>query len=408
MSVKSWSRYAVPALAAAALAAVLPANGAAAASGGKADALPLPPLNVLTAKPGTASGDLFVAPYGGDGTYASGVEILSHDGRRTVWSHAVPAGQTAADFRKQTYHGKPVLTWWQGSGLGGVAQGVDYVYDDHYRQIAEVRAGNGYSADGHEFLITKQNTALILAYGVATADLTSIGGSDHQKVIDGVVQEVDIRTGKVLFEWNSADHVPYSESRQPLPASPDSPWDWFHINAVKQDTGGNLLVDSRNTWAAYEISGRTGQVQWQLGGKSSDFTLKAAPGQVLNTKDAIFAWQHDPEPLGGGRYSFFDNESAGIANTGTGAVDELPYSRAVTVQLDPRRHTATLLASDDQPAGLIASSQGNAQPLANGGRFVGWGSQPYVSEFGPSGDLRFDAQWPSGVISYRAYRFDWK
>ncbi|MFI0937587.1 arylsulfotransferase family protein [Streptomyces sp. NPDC021020] len=201
---------------------------------------------------------------------------------------------------------------------------------------------------------------------------------------------------------------PYSESRQPLPASPDSPWDWFHINAVKPDAGGNLLVDSRNTWAAYEISARTGQVQWQLGGKSSDFVLKAAPGQVLDTKDAIFAWQHDPEPLGGGRYSFFDNESAGIANTGTGAVEELAYSRAVTVQLDHRRHTATLVASDDQPSALIASSQGNAQPLPNGGRLVGWGSQPYVSEFGRSGDLRFNAQWPNGVISYRAYRFDWK
>lgn len=405
---KTWSRLAVATLAAAAFAVVLPVNGAAAASGGTQDGAPLPPLTVLTDEPGTARGDLFVAPYGGDGTYANGVEILSHDGRETVWSHAVPAGQTAADFRKQTYRGKPVLTWWQGSGLGGVAQGVDYIYDDHYRKIAEVHAGNGYSADGHEFLITPQNTALVLSYTVATADLTSIGGPANQKVIDGIVQEIDIRTGKVLFEWNSADHVPYAQSEQPLPASPNTPWDWFHVNAVKPDAGGNLIVDARNTWTAYEISRHTGEIQWQLGGKASSFALKAAPGQVLNSKDRIFAWQHDPEPLGNGRYGFFDNESAGVANTGTGAVAELPYSRAVTVQLDFRARTATLVASDDQPSALSASSQGNAQPLPGGGRFVGWGSQPWVSEFGRSGDLRFNAVFPAGVVSYRAYRFDWR
>ena len=71
----------------------------------------------------------------------------------------------------------------------------------------------------HEFEITRQNTALVLSYTTSTADLTDLGGPADQKVINGVVQEIDIRTGTVLFEWNSADHIPYSESRQPLPAS---------------------------------------------------------------------------------------------------------------------------------------------------------------------------------------------
>ena len=86
-------------------------------------------------------------------TYANGPEILDNHGN-VVWFHAVPAGQEAADFRAQTYHGQPVLTWWQGTGLGGLASGTDYIYNDHYQQIATVKAGNGLSADGHEFLIT--------------------------------------------------------------------------------------------------------------------------------------------------------------------------------------------------------------------------------------------------------------
>ncbi|MFE0464666.1 arylsulfotransferase family protein [Kitasatospora sp. NPDC058965] len=393
--------------AALALVAALPAAASATAADAGSGAV-LPPLTVLTDTSRAGHGDLFLSPNSSNPRYAGGVEILSADGRRVVWSHPVPAGQEAADFRKQTYRGRPVLTWWQGTGLGGLASGVDYLYDAHYRKIGEVRAGNGYTADGHEFLITRQNTALILAYTEATADLTSIGGPARQKVINGVVQEIDIRTGKVLFEWNSADHVPYAQSEQPLPASPDTPWDWFHINAVKPDGEGKLLVDARNTWTTYQISRESGRINWQLGGKASSFTLTAADGRVLDRDGELFAWQHDPEPLGDDRYSFFDNESAGAANSGNGAVLELPYSRAITVQLDPRTHRAVLVRSFDQPAGLSASSQGNAQPQPGGGLVVGWGSLPYVSEFSRTGQLVFNAQLPAGVNSYRAYRFDWR
>ncbi|MFF7635635.1 arylsulfotransferase family protein [Kitasatospora sp. NPDC008050] len=408
----TWTARALALATTATFLAALPVAGAAATTAGATPAatpgtLPLPPVTVLTDKAGSTGGDLFLSPTSATSTYASGVEILSPDGRRTVWSHAVPAGLQAADFRKQTYQGKPVLTWWQGTNLGGLASGVDVIYNDHYQKIGEVKAGNGYSADGHEFLITPQNTALIISYTEATANLTSIGGRADQKVIDGIVQEVDIRTGKVLFEWNSADHVPYAQSEQPLPSSSSTPWDWFHLNAVKLDTNGDLLLDARNTWTTYQVPRHTGRISWQLGGKASSFELAAAPGQKLNSAGTIFSWQHDPQPLGNGLYTFFDNESAGVANTGAGAVSELPYSRVVTVRLDQRTHRATLVKSVDQPAGLSASSQGNAQTLRSGDLVVGWGSLPYVSEFGRSGELLFNAAFPTGVNTYRAYRFDW-
>ncbi|WP_329569537.1 arylsulfotransferase family protein [Kitasatospora sp. NBC_01266] len=396
---------------AAAAVGALSVTAASAASAGSAPAgssLPLPPLKVLTDKAAHPGGDLFLAPTSQTSNYASGVEILSPDGKKVVWSHAVPAGQSAADFRKQTYHGQPVLTWWQGSGLGGLSNGVDVIYNDHYQKIGEVKAGNGYAADGHEFLITPQNTALVISYAQATADLTAIGGPADQQVIDGIVQEIDIRTGKVLFQWNSADHVPYGQSEQPLPASASTPWDWFHLNAVKLDSDGSLLLDARNTWTTYQVSRHTGKINWQLGGKDSSFKVAAAPGQQLNSAGQLFSWQHDPQPLGNGLYTFFDNESAGVANTGVGAVSELPYSRVVTVRLNSRTHQATLVRSVDQPAGLIASSQGNAQTLRDGGLVVGWGSLPYVSEFNRSGALAFNAEFPAGVNTYRAYRFGWK
>jgi hypothetical protein len=42
-----------------------------------------------------------------------------------------------------------------------------------------------------------------------------------------------------------------------------------------------------------------------------------------------------------------------------------------------------------------------------GGLLVGWGSLPDFSEFSPSGTLLLNAEFPAGVNSYRAYRFDW-
>jgi hypothetical protein len=330
-----------------------------------------PPITILTQGANNSNGDIFIAPTGDQSTYGNGPEIIDNHGN-VIWFHPVPAGQEASDFRTQTYDGQPVLTWWQGTGLGGLSSGTDYIYNDHYQQIATVNAGNGLSADGHEFLITPWNTALILAYTTATANLTSIGGPADQTVIDGVVQEINIRTGQVLFQWNSEDHVPYSASESPLPASASTPWDWFHINAVHLAWNGSLLIDARNTWATYDVS--------------------------LPTAGEIFAWQHDPEQVGPDTFTWFDDEAA---------PEELPYSRTVTVRLDFWDRTATLVSSDDQPEGLSAAAEGNAQTTRNGDQFVGWGVLPYFSEFSPSGQLLFNAEFPAGVNTYRAYRLPW-
>ena len=357
-----------------------------------------PPVTILTSHGSTHGEDFFITPTGDTTAYANGPEIVSPSGK-VVWFHAVPSGEAAVDFEVQRYDGQPVLTWWQGTGFGGLSSGTDYIYNTHYQQIAAVHAGNGLTTDGHEFLITPWNTALVLSFTTATANLTSIGGPADQSVIDGVVQEIDIHTGKVLWQWDSADHVPYAQSEPPLPASASTPWDWFHINAVHFDTNGNLLIDARNTWTTYEVDPHTGRIDWQLGGKASSFTLKTAPGQSLDDAGEIFAWQHDPEALGNGEYTIFDDESAGTP--------EYDVSRVVTVKLDQRTHTATLVSSVNQPEGLVAASQGNGQTTPNGNLVVGWGSLPYFAEFSHSGQLLLNAEFPSGVNTYRAFEFRW-
>ena len=351
-----------------------------------------PPVTILTHGADNGNGDIFIAPEGG--ASANGPEILTNTGQ-VVWFHPLPDGEVATDFRTQTYLGQPVLTWFQG---GGPAGGTDEIYNDRYQPIATVRAAHGYMTNFHEFLITPWNTALILADTPATANLSSVGGPSDQQVIDGIVQEIDIKTGQVLFQWNSADHVPYRDSQQPRPASATMPWDWFHINAVHLDTDGNLLIDARNTWTTYKVNIHTGQIIWELGGKQSSFTLKAGPGQIMDRDGEIFAWQHDPGAIGGGEYTFFDDEFSAAL---------LGYSRAVTVRLDLQTRVASLIESDNQPEGLIAAVMGNAQTTRNGDLFVGWGSLPYIAEFSPSGKLLFNAELPTGISTYRAYRLPW-
>jgi hypothetical protein len=381
------------------MAAVLAACGAcsllAAVPGGTASAAGNPgppPLTVLTRGADNGNGDIFLAPFG-DSSYASGPEIVTPAGK-VVWFHPLPAGDSVTDFRTQTYLGQPVLTWWQEDVGGGV------IYDDHFQQIATVTAGNGFAMDVHEFLITPWNTALILADGFTTANLTSIGGLADQQVAVNLVQEIDIKTRRLLFQWNASDYVPYSDSHLPLPTSASQPWDWFHINAVHLDVDGNLLVSSRHTWTVYKVNRRTGKIMWELGGHRSSFTLKAVPGQVLDRAGEIFAWQHDPEGLGNGMYTVFDNE-AGVQ------APLLSFSRVVIVHLDLRMHVATLVKSDNQPEGLAVGFGGNAQTTRSGDLFVGWDAQGYISEFSPSGTLRFNAELPSGVLTYRAYRLPW-
>jgi Arylsulfotransferase (ASST) len=165
-------------------------------------------------------------------------------------------------------------------------------------------------------------------------------------VIDGIVQEIDIHSGRVPFEWHSLDHVALDESYDPLsastpPTTASNAWDYFHINAVSFDTDGNLLLSSRHTWTVYKVNYQTGDIIWRLGGKNSDFQLGP---------NVEFAWQHNPIALDDNTIRIFDNESNGTP--------VLPYSRVIWVNHDDIAKTATLERSIEHPDALSASVTG--------------------------------------------------
>ncbi|WP_199433121.1 arylsulfotransferase family protein [Qaidamihabitans albus] len=336
---------------------------------------------------------LLVAPKGYQeaGPGQQGCLITTVSGEPVWFLPSTGPDRVPMDFRTQTYRGEPVLTWWQGTVLEGYGTGAGMIYDSSYRKVAEVRAGNGVEADLHEFLITDRDTALLVAYPPARADLTPVGGPRRGWVFDGVIQEVDIESGDVLFEWSSLDHVPVEETRKELgeTGGEEHPFDYFHINSVAVDADGDLVVSARNTWAVYKLSRDSGEVRWRLGGVRSDFALR---------REDVFYWQHDARPQPDGALSLFDNASS------PPRADE---SRGMVLRLDPEAGKATVERQFRHPAGLLADNQGNMQLLPDGRALIGWGAQPFVSEFGPEGELIRDTRFPAPDQTYRAYTADW-
>jgi hypothetical protein len=346
-----------------------------------------PRVTVLTPAHGTAPGYLFVSPE--RGVDQAGPLILRDDGQ-VVWFDPLDA-RRVTNFRVQRYRGRPVLTWWSTQTDQGGHNGLYVMADDSYRVIKTISPAHGLSGDLHEFLLTPRGTAILTAYHRVPYDLSGIGGSAHGAVWEGIVQEIDVASGRLLFEWHSLDHVAVGESYDSLPIDASKTYDYFHLNSVDREPNGNLLVSARNTHAVYEIRRSDGAVVWRLGGKRTDFTFG---------KGARFAWQHDVRLHAGGTLTMFDNEAVhdhrGI------------QSRVIVLRLDRARHTARLVRSYTHPRPLLSTSEGSAQLLSDRHVLVGWGSQRYITEFAPDGRVLLDLRLGSDRLrSYRSYRFRW-
>jgi hypothetical protein len=345
-----------------------------------------PTFSLTLTSPGVASGDVFVTPTG------PGQEgpMINDAAGNLIYFKALPHGTTAANLRVQHYEGQPVLTWWQGRIVLSHGAGEDVIYNDHYQQIASVHAGNGLYADLHEFVISPQNTAYLTAFNTIRCDLSSSGGPRNSAVVDALFQEVDIPTGLVMYQWTSLDHVPMSASyKLASGTSTDVPYDFFHLNSIDPEPGGNILISARNTWAIYDLRAATGQIAWTLGGK--DATIAAGPSLVT-------AWQHDAGALGGGRYSVFDNGAS---------PDIHKQSRGLVFTVDPATHKATLITQLFHAPSLRSVAEGNVEHLTNGDWFIGWGQEGFFSELDAAGKEIYTAHLPWDCYSYRAYRFPW-
>ncbi len=346
-----------------------------------------PILSVTVPDRDPAAGDILTTNGPGPGQY--GPLIYTPQGR-LVWFEQLSGGETAEDLNEQTYEGQRDLTWWRGRVLSlGFGQGEDVVTDSRYRTVARVRGGNGLRADLHDFQIAPNDIAYITAFNPISCDLAPVKGARDGVIVDTAIQEIDMKTGLVRWEWHSLDHVGAEESETEAPST-STPWDWFHVNSIDLQPDGRVFISARSTWAGYQLEGSSGRILWRLGGLKSSF--KMGPGTET-------AWQHDGRILADGEVTFFDDGSNPPIHQ---------QSRGVRIALDFRTHQARLVAAYTHAnPPLLAPSQGDMQTLADGSAVVGYGGVPAISEYARDGTLLFDANLPFDMAFYRAYRFPW-
>ena len=328
-----------------------------------------------------SSGLLFFTPSGGK---HNGL-LITDDTGEPIWFRE--SAKSVANLRVQSYRDAPVLTWWEGDSVNGHGSGEYVILDASYNELRRVAAGHGYAGDLHEFVLTPQGTALLIAYAVTHA--TPAGAARPSGLLEGVIQEVDVDSGAVVFEWHSGDHVAVDESHAQPDKDTKVPFDYFHANSVDVTSDGQLLVSARNTWSLYKIDRRDGHVIWRLGGNKSDFRLGAG---------VQFEFQHDARIHDDGLVTLFDN----------GASPKVEReSRALLLDVDEQNRTVKLHNEYRHPKHLSAGSQGNVQILPNSNVFVGWGAEPHATEFSADGNVVLDLALPSGRYSYRALRLPW-
>ena len=349
-----------------------------------------PPGVTVTSAPGRPShpGYIFLSPRAVAGTSqpasTQGLMIIDVKGDLIWWRPMTAANAAAFNFRVQTYQGRPVLTWYQGTvGFSYGVAGAGVIADSTYRTIATTGAAGGLGTDLHEFLITPEDTALVTAY-------ESVNGG---KLLISHAQEVSIGSHvELLWDWPSYPAV------SPALSYTGPTGDYFHINSVDLWPGSarDVLISSRNTSAIYLVSRQTKGVLWRLGGKASTFAM--GPGTQFN-------FQHDARPLADGTgLSLFDDASGGTT-------EKRSWGKVINMSFGRKR--ATIRHEYTHPTlPFDAGSQGNMQLLPTGGHFVGWGSVPYFTLFGPSGKavqgpVLLDGCLPAGTQNYRAFMYDW-
>jgi EmrB/QacA subfamily drug resistance transporter len=308
-----------------------------------------------------------------------------------VWFKPVPERLVASNLSLQTYEGKPALAWWQGvvTNTGATESGEDVVVNQHYQTVATLKATDGWVLTLHEILISGED-AWVTANKNIARNLSSYGGAYNGALIDSAVQEYDLKTGKLLRSWDALDHIPLGDSYASVPTN-GFPWDAYHVNAIDLVGDGMFLVSMRDTWAAYMVNIDTGKIEWTLGGKHSSFKFG---------RGAAFQWQHDVKLQSDSTVTMFDDHCCQLTGGGT-SVPATGPSRGLVLKLDQQTHLATLVAQYTADNDFETEYMGDTEPLANGNAFIGWGSEPYFSEYSSSGEQLLEGSFPDPDLSYR-------
>lgn len=307
------------------------------------------------------------------------------------------------DFKAVEYDGSTHLSWIVGHGTdrheqpgAGVILGNDYVQKTVVAMPQTISEFNM-----HEFnLVDNAQHALAVTFKTKLMSLLDLGiPHTYSKIGTGGFEEIDVKTGETLFEWNSMDQIKLHESTFfPLkgPSKDPGGWDYAHLNSVDKDANGDYLISSRFTNCLYKISGKDGSILWRLGGVDSDFILDGFT--FTRQHHARFVESHDNYTI----VSFLNNASDESSQSDT--VSSAVYVKCTTTDAP---WTCQIEKRYNRPDGLLTRLRGSVQTLPNDHVFVSWSENSYHSEFTAEGEVVMEAEFASKRYStYRSYKFN--
>ncbi|MBT5467049.1 MAG: T9SS type A sorting domain-containing protein [Candidatus Marinimicrobia bacterium] len=273
------------------------------------------------------------------------------------------------------------------------------VMDNSLAVIDSFKMKNGYITDFHEFKMLPNGHVMMMSYHTIIYDMSTVveGGQTDASLVINIIQEQD-SDKNVVFEWRNIDYIPITDSDLDLTSSRIN---YGTLNAFDIDTDGNILASFRNHSEIIKINKETGELMWRIGGPRGEFTFV---GEHEVNAPYYHSRQHNIRRRPNGNITLFDN----------GQFHQPPYSRAVEYALDEVNHVATMVSEWRYPDGnIFCVTAGNAEPLTEGGWFIGYGvpSPQFVRrnavEVHPDGSIALELSLPPNVLAYRAYKLPW-
>jgi len=362
-------------------------------------ALPAPPITIDSVN-SPSPGYIFLAAWDRNipHKYGNFIFILDHSGHIV---DSVRVNGAPFDFQVQP---NGLLSYALGDISGIAPLPTDelrhIVLDSTLAVVDSFAMKNGYQTDFHEFKLLPNGHAIMMSYHTIIYDMSKIveGGKTDAQLVINIIQEQD-RDKNVVFEWRNIDYIPITDSDLDLT---DARINYGTLNAFDIDDDGNILASFRNHSEIMKISRETGEVMWRMGSPRSEFTFV---NEHEENAPYYHSRQHNIRRRPNGNITMFDNGQSHLP----------PYSRAVEYSLDEVNKVATLVSEWRYPNGnIFCVTAGNAEPLSNGGWFIGFGvpNPQFVKrnavEVHPDGSIALELSLPAGVLAYRAYKFPWK
>ncbi len=280
---------------------------------------------------------------------------------------------------------------------------IFYALDSSYAIVDSFMAGNGYTTDFHELLLTEDNHAYVIIYDVQKVRMDTIvtGGVDTANVVGSIIQEID-RSKNVVWQWRSWDHFSITDANDFVDLTRPN-IDYSHTNSIEIDKDGNIIISSKRMDEITKIDKATGNIIWRLGGKRNQF--------AFNNDNFPILQQHDARILNNGNLLLFDN----------GLAPNRVFSRAVEYKLNTE-DTTNLIAEKvwefRNTPDEFSRVMGSIQRLPDGNTIIGWGSSSKtpntvddwraITEVTPNGIKTFEMFIENQNYSYQVFRAPWR